>query len=98
MNERTFTSDISRFGNIIRPDNIIINPNSVTFKKRNKNLFNFDEKTIRINNIASVEVNASILGTSIIIKSYGGDEIIGRKFNITDAKEIKKLIDNYQSK
>lgn len=63
-----------------------------TYKKRNKFLINVDSVTISISKISSVELDTSLWGTDIIIKTYGSGEIIGRKFTKSDANEIRKLI------
>jgi len=89
-----FRSAITRGGNILTPDIIIIDSKTVTYKKRNKYLINVDAVSIPISKIASVELDTSLWGTDIIIKSYGAGEIIGQKFTKSDAKKIKKLIES----
>lgn len=91
-----FKSAITRGGGILTPDIIIIDKVTVTFKKRNKYLINVDSITVPISKIASVEIDTSLWGTDIIIKTFGAGEIIGRKFTKSDAKEIKRLIQERQ--
>ncbi|MCO5260481.1 MAG: hypothetical protein M9916_10090 [Crocinitomicaceae bacterium] len=93
----TFKSAITRGGDILAPDVIIIERNTVTYKKRNKFLINVDSITISIDKIASVELDTSIWGTDIIIKTFGTGEIIGKKFTKSDAKEIQRLIRERQN-
>jgi len=92
----TFKSAITRGGGILTPDIIIIDNDSVTYKKRNKYLINVDSITVLISKISSVELDTSLWGTDIIIKTFGAGEIIGTKFTKSDAKQIRKLIHERQ--
>ena len=92
----TFKSAITRGGGILTPDIIIIDNASVTYKKRNKYLINVDSITVPISKISSVELDTSLWGTDIIIKTFGAGEIIGNKFAKSDAKQIRKLIQERQ--
>ena len=91
-----FKSAITRGGNILTPDIIIINDTSVTYKKRNKYLINVDSITIPISKISSIKLDTSLWGTDIIIQSYGAGEIIAKDFTKSDAKEIRKIIQKKQ--
>lgn len=92
----TFKSAITRGGGILTPDIIIIDNDSVTYKKRNKYLINVDSITVPISKISSVELDTSLWGTDIIIKTFGAGEIIGKKFTKSDVKQIRKLIQERQ--
>lgn len=92
----TFKSAITRGGEILTPDIIIIDNDSVTYKKRNKYLINVDSITVPISKISSVELDTSLWGTNIIIKTFGAGEIIGNKFTKSDAKQIRKLLQERQ--
>lgn len=92
--EHKFKSAITRGGGILTPDIIIVDNDSVTYKKRNKYLINVDSISVPISKISSVELDTSLWGTDIIIKTFGAGEIIGRKFTKSDAKKIKKLIES----
>jgi len=94
----TFKSAITRGGSILTPDIIIVDNYSVTYKKRNKYLINVDSITVPISKISSVELDTSILGTNIIIKTFGAGEIVGKKFSKSDTKQIRKLIQERQRK
>ncbi len=96
--EHIFKSAITRGGAVLTPDIIIINENTVTYKKRNKYLINVDSITIPISKISSIEVDSGLWGADIIIKSYGEGEIAGKKFIKSDAKEIKRLIQERQNR
>jgi len=93
-----FTSAITRGGSVLTPDIIIVDNDSVTYKKRNKYLINVDTITVPISKISSVELDTSLWGTDIIIKTFGAGEIIGKKFTKSDAKEIRSLIQERQRK
>jgi hypothetical protein len=96
--EYFFKSAITRGGSVLTPDIIIISNKSVTYKKRNKYLINVDSVSIPISKISSVEIDSGLWGTDIIIKSFGAGEIIGKKFIKSDAKEIRRLIQERQDK
>lgn len=92
----TFKSAITRGGGIFTPDVIIIENDTVTYRKRNKYLINVDTVTVPISKISSVELNTSLWGTDIIIKTFGAGEIMGKNFTKSDAKEIRRLIQERQ--
>lgn len=96
--EYIFKSAITRGGAVLTPDIIIINEKTVTYKKRNKYLINVDSVTIPISKISSIEIDSGLWGTDIIIKSYGEGEMVGKKFTKSDAKEIKRIIQELQNK
>jgi len=96
--EHIFKSAITRGGDVLTPDIIIVNENAVTYKKRNKYLINVDSITIPISKISSIEIDSGLWGTDIIIKSYGEGVIVGKKFTKSDAKEIKRLIQERQKR
>lgn len=90
--ENEFRSAITRGGSILTPDILIITDQEVIYKKRNKFLINVDTITMPISNISSVKLNTSLIGTDIIITSYGEGNIICKNFTKSDAKKIKELI------
>jgi hypothetical protein len=92
-----FKSAITRGGSILTPDIIKVTKTSVIYRKRNKYLINVDSVSIPISKISSVEIDTSIWGTDIIIKSFGMGKIIVKKFTKTDAKTIQKLIEERQN-
>ncbi|NLA25470.1 MAG: hypothetical protein GX879_10940, partial [Bacteroidales bacterium] len=94
--EKKFKSAITRGGGILTPDIIIINNDSVTYKKRNKYLINVDSISVPISKISSVELDTSLWGTDIIIKTFGEGEIRCHKFTKSDAKKIRKIIQSKQ--
>lgn len=92
-----FSSAITRGGSILTPDRIVIDSKTLTYKRRNKHLINVDSTTVPISKISSVTLDTSILGTDIIIKTFGAGEIIAKKFTKADAREIERLIRERQN-
>jgi hypothetical protein len=93
-----FTSDITRLGPILTPYVLEIDDHYVRYTKRNKNLINKDKKSMAIDQISEIEVNASLLGTTFTIRGYGESEIIINKMNIQDAYEAQEIINNQRKK
>lgn len=91
-NEYEFKSAVTRGGAVLTPDTIVVTADKVIYRKRNKFLINKDSITIPISRVSSVELDTSILGTDITIKSYGQGVITGSKFTKADALEIQRLI------
>ncbi len=91
-----FKSAITRGGGILTPDIIEIDSQTLTYKKRNKYLINVDSTTIPISKISSIELDTSLWGTDIIIKTYGAGVIKASKFTKSDALQIKKIIQQKQ--
>jgi hypothetical protein len=89
-----FKSSISRFGSILTPHIIEIDDNFVVYRKRNKSLINVDSISVPISKIAAIELNTSLIGTDIIIRSFGSGEIRAKNFTLGDAKKIKELIES----
>lgn len=96
--EHHFRSAITRGGSILTPDRIVITNDTITYKKRNKHLINVDSLTIPIAKISSVELDTSILGTDIVITSFGTGKIVCKKFSKSDAKKIRGLIQERQGR
>lgn len=92
MADVIFKSAITRGGNILCPDTIIINECCVTYKKRNKILVNYDTVTIPLNHITSVTVDSSLLGTDIVVSGFGGEQITLKNFTKRDAGQIRSII------
>jgi hypothetical protein len=93
-----FTSDITRLGPILTPYVLEIDDHYVRYSKRNKNLLNKDRKTMAIDSITSVDVNASILGTTLTINGFNDSPIIVRRMNIQDAYLAQKVINDQREK
>ncbi len=92
-----FKSAITRGGNAILPEFINVTDSEVAWKRRNITLISSDSISIPINSISSVEIDTSLIGTIIKIKSQGQGEIIASNFTASDANEIKKLVNQYKT-
>jgi len=88
-----FKSSITRGAIPIIRDIIEISDKLVVFRKRKINLFGFDEVVIPMTKVSSMELKTSLIGTGIIIHSFGEGTITGHRFALNDAKEIKRLIE-----
>ncbi|MGP8217566.1 MAG: hypothetical protein ACLQQ4_18505 [Bacteroidia bacterium] len=91
---REFTTAFTRSGNMINPDHIIVTDEYVKWEKRNSYLIGKDSKSIPINRIASVDIHNKGFGTNIKIQSFGEGTITAENFSISDAKELKTLLES----
>jgi len=98
IEEKTFKQSITRFGSILRPDKITINDTKLIWEKRNKNLINVDSKSFEIEKITSVEIDSTLLGTKITIRTIAGDDVTIDKFTLSDAEEIRDIVHNIQQR
>ena len=88
-----FTASILRGASPINPDTIQITDGFVWYKKRRIYLIGYEEQIMKISKVASIEINTDIVGSKIIIQSYGGSTITGHRFSLYNAKEMKRLIE-----
>lgn len=93
---RKFTSQILRGGYWLTPYVIEIDDTHVRFSKRTKWLVNKEEASIKLTKVSCVNIKPSIIGTDIVIESYGEGIITAKNFSISDAKTIKKIIDDFK--
>jgi hypothetical protein len=93
-----FKTALTRSGNIINPDHLLITEESVTWEKRNYYLIGKDRITIPMGKIVSVEIHNKGFGTDVKINSSGEAVIEAKDFTISDAKKIKNMIESYISK
>jgi hypothetical protein len=87
-----FQSSITRGGEVLRPDHIIINQENITWRKRNKYLIGYDSISIPIGKISSIELDDKIWGVDITIKGIGSSSITAKCFTAADANKIKELL------
>ena len=87
-----FKSAITRGGRILTPDHIIIENNSIIWKRRNKYLIGHDSISIPIEKISSIELDDKYWGVDITINSFGGKSIVAKSFTGADAKRIKEIL------
>ena len=90
-----FKAAITRGASLINPDTIEITDNTVIYKKRRIYLIGYDTILIPFSKISSVEINTGVIGTDIIIRSFGEGIITGHRFALNDAKEIKQVIESH---
>ena len=88
-----FKAAVTRGANPINPDTIEINDRFVTYKKRRIYLIGYDTVIMPFSKISSVEINTGVIGTEIIIHSFGLGTINAHPFTLEDANEIKRLIE-----
>ena len=93
---KKFTSQLIRGGYWFTPYVITIDDTFVRFEKRTKWLINKEESSMRLDKVSCVNIKPSILGTDITIESYGEGIITVKNFSLGDAKQIKKIIENYK--
>ncbi|MGP8216762.1 MAG: hypothetical protein ACLQQ4_14450 [Bacteroidia bacterium] len=87
-----FTSSVTRGGDVINPDKIIIDAGIVTWKKRSKILISGESVSIPIDKVSSVDLSTGVVGTDILISSYGNKSIHAKDFTKSDAQKIKNLL------
>lgn len=91
--EKKFTSQISRGGSWLTPYVIIIDDTHVRFEKRTKWLVNKCETSIKLDKVSCVTISPSLIGTDIVIESFGEGIISVKNFSISDAKQIKQILE-----
>ena len=52
-----------------------------------------DSISIPYERISSIEIDKDIWGAAIVITTFGGEEIIAKKFSWKDANAIKEIIE-----
>lgn len=87
-----FQSEAIRGGNIIRPQIITIDNNSITITQRSKFLIGTNEKRINLNNITNIQIDKNPLFSKITIETNSGSTIIIDNLNNKDAQQIVNLI------
>jgi hypothetical protein len=96
--EHEFSNDWKRGGNILLQEYIYIRNGEVTWEKKKTLLFGKDSISIPIDKVSLIELETSLIGTDIIIRSKGFGFIKGTNFKKNDAKRIEKLILKAQKK
>lgn len=83
----------SRFSggiNTVFPDQIIIDGNSVIYRKGR--VIGYWETRINLNSIASITLDTHIFFADVIIESYGGIKVRAQGFTRFDAEAIRQEI------
>jgi hypothetical protein len=90
-----FKSALTRGGNAITPERLVITDSTVQWSQNNgmRSLF-LAKKTITIPRgaIVGVEVDGKLIGSNIFIWTYSGQQIMAQNFTSSDAKTIKKIL------
>jgi len=84
-------------GNFLFPTVIEVGEKSVVRRKRS--WFGRDEISISVQKIALVHIKTGLIWSDILIESSGGtDPLASHGHRKADARRIKELIEDYQSK
>lgn len=77
-------------GNVVFPDEIIIEDDMVIYRKGQ--IVGYKETKINVAAIGCVSVKAGLLFSDVIIETKGGMTIRARGFTRSDAREISSLL------
>ena len=90
--KHTFEASRVTGGNVVFPDQLIIDDEAekVTFRK--KKLIGYNETTIRFSSIGSVSRSAGLLFCDVTIETSGGVTILANGFTRSDANDIIRLL------
>ena len=84
-------------GNRLFPTYIEVSDKSVSRRKRS--WFRIDEMSMSLSKVASVHLKTGLIWSEILIESSGGtDPLSSHGHRKADARRIKELIEDYQSK
>lgn len=83
---------VSGDGNVVFPDEIIIDDEEEVLIHRKPRVIGCKETTVRFGAIGSLSVNKKVLFADIVIETKGGREICARGFSRSDAERIAKLV------
>ena len=95
IGSHSFKSSVTRGGDAIFPEHIYIDDKEVSWEKKT-GVFSKDSKTIPMKNITQIDIETSLIGAKIKIRSKGFGFIQGENFTKSDVKEIKSLIEKAQ--
>ena len=91
---KEFQSQVLRGGNIIRPQVVTIDENSITISQRTKFLISNNKKTINFKNISNTQVTRNPLFSKITIETFGGSQIVIDNLSHDDADEIMIILNS----
>lgn len=92
-----FQSAVTRGGNIVTPEKLVITDKFVQWSQNNglRSLFLAKSAiTIPRSVISGVEFDGKLIGADILIWTISGQSIFAKNFTTADAKQIKKLLLN----
>lgn len=85
---------VSGDGNVVFPDEIIIDDREEVVVFRKPRIIGCKNVRIRFSSIGSVTIDKHILFADIIIETKGGKEIRAHGFSRSDANEIYELLNS----
>ena len=88
----TFSASRVTGGNVVFPDQLVIDDSAQKVTYRKKKLIGYDETTIRFSAIGSVSRSAGLLFCDVTIETNGGVTILANGFSRADANEIVNLL------
>jgi len=83
--------------NPFTPNVLIIDDNSIEYRRRNWYLISVDTENLHFQNVTGISVNKHLFGASIKIKSTGNDPIIVHGFWKKKANAIKDICSKHIS-
>ena len=92
--KHTFSASRVTGGNVVFPDQIVIDDNAQMVTYRKKKLIGYDETTIRFSAIGSVSRSAGLIFCDVTIETNGGVTILANGFSRSDANAIVKLLND----
>jgi hypothetical protein len=94
---RRFVASRLTAGNFLFPTAVVITEHAVLRRKRS--WLQVSEESIHVRNVASVSITTGLIWSDIRIESTGGSNSIDSHGHTkADAREIKRLIDELQSR
>ena len=87
-----FTASRVGSGDVVFPDEIIIDYDEQILVYRKPSLRGYQSTTIRFAAIGSVSVSNGLMFRDVIIETNGGNTIRAKGFSIFDAERIAKLL------
>lgn len=87
-----FQSAITRGGNPILPEVIVIENGVITWSKRKVTLIGKDIKSMKIEEVTQMDLDVHVIGVDFIIYGRGNNTIEAHNFTEKDAMKIKTLL------
>ena len=92
--KHTFSASRVTGGNVVFPDQLVIDDGAQMVTYRKKKLIGYDETTIRFSSIGSVSRSAGLIFCDVTIETSGGVTILANGFTRADANAIVSLLNN----
>ena len=89
---RTFSASRVTGGNVVFPDQLVIDDDAQMVTYRKKKLIGYDETTIRFSAIGSVSRSSGLLFCDVTIETNGGVTIVANGFSRADANAIVNML------